>query len=227
MIGLIGSTGLVGTELKKHIRFGLKYTSKTIGQLPLGNFDTVYIAAPSGNRRAAAANPDQDAGSVDIIIEHLKQTQVQRVVLISTVDTQHAPETPYGANRLRLEQAIKSFPKFHILRLCTLIDPNISKNILWDLKNRMYLDTIMGNTQRQYYPLNQLYNDTQAVIAQDIQEINLVSEPVLDKDIVAQFYPELVVSDGTDCVKYNVTNKKQYTISREQILKDIAVYLND
>ena len=91
----------------------------------------------------------------------------------------------------------------------------------------MYLDTIMGNTQRQYYPLNQLYNDTQAVIAQDIQEINLVSEPVLDKDIVAQFYPELVVPDGTDCVKYNVTNKKQYTISREQILKDIAVYLND
>jgi hypothetical protein len=91
----------------------------------------------------------------------------------------------------------------------------------------MYLDTIMGNTQRQYYPLNRLYNDTQAVMAQDIQEINLVSEPVLDKDIVAQFYPELVVPDGTDCAKYNVTNKKQYTISREQILKDIAVYLND
>jgi hypothetical protein len=227
MIGLIGSTGLVGTELKKHIRFGLKYTSKTIGRLSLAKFDTLYISAPSGNRMAAATNPDQDAESVDTIIKHLKETQVQRVVLISTVDTQHAPETPYGANRLRLEQAIKSFPKCHILRLCTLIDSNISKNILWDLKNRMYLDTVMGNTQRQYYPLNRLYNDIQAVMAQDIQEINLVSEPVLDKDIVAQFYPDLVVPDGTDCAKYNITNKKQYTISREQILKDIAVYLND
>jgi hypothetical protein len=227
MIGLIGSTGLVGTELKKHIRFRLKYTSKTIDQFPLAKFDTLYISAPSGNRMAAAADPDHDAESVDIIIKCLSQTQVQRVVLISTVDTQHAPETPYGANRLRLEQAIKSLPKFHILRLCTLIDPNINKNILWDLKNRMYLDTIMGNTQRQYYPLNRLYNDTQAAIAQNIQEINLVSEPVLDKDIVAQFYPDLVVPDGTTCVNYNVTNKKQYTISREQILKDIAAYLND
>ena len=227
MIGLIGSTGLVGTELKKHIRFGLKYTSKTIGQLPLAKFDTLYISAPSGNRRAAAADPARDAASVDTIIKHLKETQVQRVVLISTVDTQHAPETPYGANRLRLEQAIKKFPTFHILRLCTLIDPNINKNILWDLKNRMYLDSIVGNTQRQYYPLNRLYNDIQAVMAQDIQEINLVSEPVSDKDILAQFYPDLVVPNGTDCVKYNVTNKKQYTISREQILKDIAVYLND
>ena len=227
MIGLIGSTGLVGTELKKHIRFGLKYTSKTIGQLPLAKFDTLYISAPSGNRRAAAADPARDAASVDAIIKHLKETQVQRVVLISTVDTQHAPETPYGANRLRLEQAIKKFPTFHILRLCTLIDPNINKNILWDLKNRMYLDSIVGNTQRQYYPLNRLYNDIQAVMAQDIQEINLVSEPVSDKDILAQFYPDLVVPNGTDCVKYNVTNKKQYTISREQILKDIAVYLND
>ena len=227
MIGLIGSTGLVGTELKKHIRFGLKYTSKTIGQLPLAKFDTLYISAPSGNRRAAAADPARDAASVDTIIKHLKETQVQRVVLISTVDTQHAPETPYGANRLRLEQAIKKFPTFHILRLCTLIDPNINKNILWDLKNRMYLDSIVGNTQRQYYPLNRLYNDIQAVMAQDIQEINLVSEPVSDKDILAQFYPDLVVPNGTDYVKYNVTNKKQYTISREQILKDIAVYLND
>jgi hypothetical protein len=85
----------------------------------------------------------------------------------------------------------------------------------------------MGNTQRQYYPLNRLYNDTQAAIAQNIQEINLVSEPILDKDIVAQFYPDLVVPDGTTCVNYNVTNKKQYIISREQILKDIAAYLND
>lgn len=227
MIGLIGSTGLVGTELKKHIRFGLKYTSKTIAQLPLAKFDTLYISAPSGNRMAAAADPDHDAESVDIIIKCLNQTQVQRVVLISTVDTQHAPETPYGANRLRLEQAIKSLPKFHILRLCTLIDPNINKNILWDLKHRMYLDSIVGNTQRQYYPLNRLYNDIQAALIQDIREINLVSEPVLDKDIVAQFYPDLVIPDGITCVNYNVTNKKQYTISREQILKDIAVYLND
>jgi len=227
MIGLIGSTGLVGTELKKHIQFGLKYTSNTIDRLPLTKFDTLYISAPSGNRMAATVNPDQDAESVDTIIKYLKETQVHRVVLISTVDTQHAPETPYGANRLRLEQATRSFANFHILRLCTLIDPNINKNILWDLKNRMYLDTIKGNTQRQYYPLSRLYNDTQAAIAQDIREINLVSEPVLDKDIVAQFYPDLVVPDGKDCANYNITNKKQYTISREQILKDIAAYLND
>lgn len=227
MIGLIGATGLVGGELKKHLQFGLKYTSKTIDRLPDAKFDTLYIAAPSGNRMAAAANPDHDAKSVETIIKYLKETQVQRVVLISTVDTQCAYNTSYGANRLRLEQAVKFFPKAHIVRLCTLIDNNISKNILWDLKNRLYLDTIKGNTQRQYYPLNRLCADIQNVIAQDIQEINLVSEPILDKDIVAQFYPELSVQDDINAANYNITNKKQYTITREQALEAIAVYLND
>ena len=130
VIGLIGGTGLVGGALKKHIRFDLKYTSKTIDCLPNARFNTLYIAAPSGNRLAAATEPENDAESVNSIINYLNQTQVQRVILISTVDTLYAPNTPYGANRLRLEQAIKKFPKWHIVRLCTLVDPDIRKNIL-------------------------------------------------------------------------------------------------
>ena len=75
--------------------------------------------------------------------------------------------------------------------------------------------------------MNRLCADIQNVIAQDIQEINLVSEPILDKDIVAQFYLELSVQDDINAANYNITNKKQYTITREQALEAITVYLND
>lgn len=225
MIGLIGSTGLIGTVLKRDIRFDLKYSSKTINDVCNQSFDTLWIAAPSGSRLAAETDPGNDSAAVDQLIECLGTVQVNRVILISTVDTLHCHDTTYGRNRLRLEQAIQKFNQHHIFRLCTLIDENIRKNLLFDLRNRQYLDNIRGDNTRQWYPLSRLYVDTKTAIDNQRKQTNLVSPPIADREVVEYFFPEQEIQAGQTFKPYNVTDQGQYTVSKEQVFESMAQYL--
>jgi hypothetical protein len=224
MIGLIGSTGLIGTALQRTIEFNALYSSTTVDCVCDTEFDTLWIAAPSGSRLVAVNNPDADTASVDKIIECLSKTQTHRIVLISTVDTVHSPETVYGKNRLRLEQAVKKFPDYYIVRLCTVIDNNIKKNLLFDLKTQQYLDLIKSDTVRQWYPLDNLHQDVQTAIDNRQSETNLVSPPIADHEIVNQFFPELNIASGANGTPYNITNNGNYTVTKQQVFSAMEKY---
>lgn len=230
MNALIGYTGLIGSVLAAGVKVDLTYNSANIDQITQGEFDTVYCAAPSGNRLLANQQSDWDIKNVQHLVNILRTITANRFVLIGSVDAVHAPESVYGSNRLALEHFVQTqFEHCHVIRLCTLIHPNISKNLLFDIKHRRYLDHINGAVIRQYYPLGRLCADIDTVIAHNIVAINLVSEPVSDQEIMQQFCPDVAITN-TPVQSYNLHSADpfgQYVLSRQQVFAQITEYLND
>ena len=82
---------------------------------------------------------------------------------------------------------------------------------------------------RQYYPLSRLCADIDTVIEHDIREINLVSEPISDKEIVQQFCPDIILINAP-AKPYDLHSLEpfgQYVISRQQVFEYVTEYLND
>jgi hypothetical protein len=227
---LIGHTGLVGSVLANGINTDLSYNSANIEQIEHGKFDTVYCAAPSGNRLLANHDPAWDTENIQRLVRSLRTVTANRFVLISSVDAVYTPESAYGSNRLALEHfAQTQFELCHVIRLCTLIHPRITKNLLYDIKHYQYLDRVNGAMIRQYYPLSRLCADIGRVIQHDIRTVNLVSEPVSDRDIIAQFCPDIVTTD-TPVRPYDLHSVEpfgKYVISRQRVLEYVTEYMND
>ena len=229
MLALIGKTGLVGGVLKSSITFDLEYNSSNINDIQGQHFDNLYCAAPSGNRLLASKYPEQDTYNVYSLIENLKTITANRFILISSVDVVHAPESVYGNSRGQLEKFVKTqFSNHHVIRLCTLIHPNIKKNILYDLKHSLYLDKINGKEVRQYYPLHRLIDDIDTVIDHNIQDINFVSEPIENQTIIDRFFPS-VRANSTSCKPYNLSCEKApfgyYNFTKSQTFDYVEQYL--
>jgi len=229
MLALIGSTGLIGGVLKSSLTFDLEYNSSNINDIQGRHFDTVYCAAPSGNRLLASQYPEQDTCNVYSLIENLKTITADRFILISSGDVVVLPESVYGNNRGQLEKFVKTqFDNHHVIRLCTLIHPDIKKNILYDLKHSLYLDQINSKEVRQYYPLHKLIGDINTVIDNNIQDINLVSEPIENQTIIDHFFPGVQVN-STPSKPYNLSCGKlpfgRYNFTKSQTFDYIEQYL--
>ena len=220
-IAVVGN-GLIGKRLQKFVNATHVFDSKQLLDLPLREYSTVYVAAPSGNRIWASQNPGFDQASTGLLIRNLLVTKCERIVLISTGDTQVKPDTGYGKNRLELENAIRGrFENHYIIRLPGLIGNDITKNILYDIKHKTeWADKINGSVKQQWYPLDDLEKDIPAIIEGSERIVNLVSEPILNKDIVDEF------SNGTQinetAVGYDL---KPYKYTKEEIFDQISLYM--
>jgi hypothetical protein len=230
MNALIGHTGLIGSMLAGGVDLDLTYNSANIDQIAHREFDTVYCAAPSGNRLLVSQDPAWDNKNIQRLVDSLRTVRVNRFVLIGSVDAVYAPESAYGGNRLVLEHFVQTqFELCHVIRLCTLIHPKITKNLLYDIRHRQYLDRINGAMVRQYYPLSRLCADIGCVIQHDVRTVNLVSEPVSDQDIITQFCPDVAIPH-TPVRSYDLHSTEpfgKYVISRPQVFEYITEYLND
>lgn len=230
MNALIGHTGLIGSVLAQGIDIDLTYNSANINQIQHQEFDTVYCAAPSGNRLRANREPDWDTENVQRLADNLRTVVANRFVLIGSVDAVYAPNSVYGSNRLALEHfAQTQFEHCYVIRLCTLIHPRISKNLLFDIRHQQYLDRVNGAVVRQYYPLSRLCTDIATVIDHDIREINLVSEPVSDQEMMQRFSPETVLTT-TPVLPYDLHSQApfgQYVLSKSQVFEHVTEYMND
>ena len=235
MNALIGSTGLIGKKLLL-ANVDKQFNSSNINEIANCTFDIVYCAAPSGNRLYANQHPHIDSASVDQLISYLSTVTATTFILISTVDTLYAPNSVYGSNRKKLENFVKHrFPTAHIIRLCTLIDKEITKNVLYDLTNDAYISSINVDHIVQWYPLDRLSNDINTIIKNNIAEINLVSEPIRNKDIIDAFFAHYndQLAPGQQTTPYNITcnhselfgNPGNYTLTKESVFNAIKNYL--
>lgn len=230
MNALIGHSGLIGSVLAAGCEIDLCYNSSNIEQIEHQEFDTVYCAAPSGNRMLANQRPDWDYQNLRQLTDCLRTVQARRFVLIGSVDAVYAPESVYGGNRLALEHfAQTQFELCHVIRLCTLIHPKITKNLLFDIRHQQYLDRINCEMVRQYYPLNRLCQDIETVIAHDIKVVNLVSEPVADSDVIQRFCPDvkMITEPAKPYDLHSTEPFGQYVLTQAQAFEHIAEYLND
>jgi hypothetical protein len=236
MIGLIGYTGLIGQSLINAIHCDFAYNSQNINQLIEHEFDCVYCAAPSSNRIVANTNPEEDLKNIENLISVLKQSKIKKFVLIGTIDTLHLPNSPYGDNRKQLEIFVKQhYTDYHIVRSCLLIDNNIKKNILYDLKNSIYLESINLELKSQWYPLVRLPSDLEIIIKNNVKEINLVSEPIVNKDIITTLFPHLLeqITKSVPTDSYNekcnradlFDNYSPYILLKEHVFSHMQEYL--
>lgn len=220
-IAVVGN-GLIGKRLQQFVNATHVFNSFQLFDLHLEQYDTIYVAAPSGNRIWASQNPHTDQASTGLLIRNLLVAKCRRIVLISTGDTQVRPDTGYGKNRLELENAIRGrFENHYIIRLPGLIGNDITKNILYDIKYKTeWADKINGSIKQQWYPLDDLEKDISAILEGSKRIVNLGSEPILNKDIVDQF------SNGTTvdqtAVEYDL---KPYKYTKEEIFDQISLYL--
>lgn len=197
-VGLIGYTGFVGTNIKNEFKASIEcYNSKNITEIKEEEFSTLYICAIQAKKWWANQNAEEDKALIDDLFEHLKTVKANKVVFISTVDVYQPPlnadeDTPsnkdihaYGANRLYAEEKVKYlFDDVHIIRLQGLVANNLTKNIVFDLKNKNILETINPESAFQWYPLTRLNRDIEKIIEHNIPLINLSVEPVKTQDII-------------------------------------------
>lgn len=223
--GLIGFTGTVGQVLKETMLFDYFYNSNNINNIVRDNVDTVVCAAPTGNRLWVANNIQSDLDNINLLTDILKQIRIKKFILISTVDTLFAT-SGYGVNRKILEDTIKDiFDDYHIIRLPSLISKNIKKNVLFDLKNNMYLSNINPESEIQWCLLDEVSQAISNVINSNLREINLVSEPIKNKEIIDLFFADKKEHIGitpTACQLYNIT-PALYT--KDAIFENIRKYL--
>lgn len=232
---LVGATGLIGKVLYKNLDIDFLFDSKNIADAKNQYFDILYCCAPSGNRLLANQCPDADLENVKNLIAVLKSIKIKKLVLISTVDTQHDPQSPYGNNRLLLEEFTKSLESHHIVRLCSLIDRSINKNVLFDLKHQKFLDHINLDQVMHWYNLSDLPTHLDIIIGNNIKIINLVSEPIQTQEIIDMFFSGLNLKKRQATKPYNLicdhpglcVDKTNYVYTKDQIFHAMKRYLND
>jgi hypothetical protein len=221
-IAIVGE-GLIGKRLAKFVNPTHTFNSKTLLDLPMNDYDTVYIAAPTSNRIWATNNPNFDTASTELLIRTLLATKTRRVVLISTCDTQVNLDTVYGANRLKIENLVKSwFHYYHIIRLPSLIGNDITKNIIYDIKYKTeWCDKINVGTVQQWYILDDLEQDLKEIMSgTSMSTTNLVSEPISNRDIVAKFY-----KPNDEPIIGTTYNLMPYKYTKEEIFDAISLYM--
>jgi hypothetical protein len=220
---LIGGRGTIGRSILDQVSVDLVFNSDNIVHLKNQCINTAYITAPSGNRFFINQNYGQDEDDFQQIKNSLSQCNINQIVLISSVDAVMVPNSRYGHNRADMEAWVQNnFQDYYIVRLSTLIGRHIKKNILFDLTEKKYIDHIDHGAKIQWCILDTLIDQISQAKINNRREINLVSQPIANWEIIQEFFPELYQPPTESKVYYN---QQPYHYTRDQIFNAIRQYL--
>lgn len=205
MDALIGHTGFVGGNLARQHEFAACFNSSNIETIASRSFDTLVFAGAQGKKWWANQNPEADRAGIARALDALTDVRARRCVLISTVDVVPSlagadeafdcaslPNHPYGANRLWLEEMVRSrYPNTLVIRLPALFGPDLRKNIIFDLLHDNMVDKIDPAARFQFYDLTGLWGDIDRTAAAGVDLMHFVTEPILTADILAAFFPDV------------------------------------
>jgi hypothetical protein len=197
---LIGFSGFVGSTLLKQTPFESLYRSTNIGEINGKSFDMVVCAGAPAQKWIANREPEADRAKIEGLITHLKSMTCKTFVLISTVDVFKNPlgvdeDTSvdevglhaYGLHRRLLEKFVENhFTNHLIVRLPGLVGPGLRKNVIFDFLNDNNLHVLDSRGVFQFYPMVNLWSDTQVALNADLQLVHLTAEPIRVADVSAQ-----------------------------------------
>lgn len=188
---LIGHTGFVGSNLLRQRSFDRCYHSTTIDEIRGESFDLLVCAGVRAEKWIANAHPEQDRAGIDRLTDALATVSAGRVVLISTVDVfadpvgpdERTPVTveglhPYGRHRHALERWLGERFATTVLRLPGLYGRGIKKNVIHDFLRNHETERIDSRGVFQFYGLGRLWRDVETALANDLELVHLVTEPV-------------------------------------------------
>lgn len=222
MQALIGSNGTIGQSLLDNMHFDAVFNSDNLQQIAEHAWDLVVCAAPSGNRLAINRAQTQDFQDCVVIARTLAKCNIKQLVLISSVDAETAPDSIYGRNRAWLEQELAKAHNTHVLRLSTLIGHRIKKNVLFDLKHGLFLDSLDRAAELQWCILDDLPRQIDVSLAGAPGVVNVVSEPIKNSEIIDRFFPEITTGRTASTVRYD---QQPYVYAKEHIFSAMEQYL--
>lgn len=249
---LIGYTGFVGGNLIRQANYDICYNSRNIREMTGNSYETVVCSGISATKWVANKNPKSDWAGIQNLLEVLKTIQVNRFILISTIDVYphttdldenydcHLVENhAYGHHRLAVEDfCAKNFKLTTTVRLPGLFGSGIKKNIIYDLLNDNCLESINPESWFQYYDLCNLWKDIQRTINRNITLVNLFTEPLKSATIIERFFPEKVKHIGSNPVNSVTYDLKTchshvwgrsdgYIQGREEVLRNMGEFIRE
>lgn len=208
MIGIVGYSGFVGSNLLQFYKFDKFYNSKNFEEAKNTHFDILYFCGIPAVKWHANKYPDHDFETINRIKTILNTITCNKIILISTIDVYEITDIgkthgstlnedydcnfeinhTYGRNRYLFEKFISDrFQNHHIIRLPALFGKGLKKNIIYDLIHNNQIENIPYNSAFQWYNLDRLSSDIDIVVKNNIKVCNLFTEPLDTKDIIQIF----------------------------------------
>ncbi len=247
---IIGYNGFVGSNILLNKNMTDKYNSKNINKIKGRSYDLIISTGFSGTKFIINKNPYDDILNIKNQKKLLSSVKAQRIVHISTIDVYDRKKNVdekskinsskldnYGSNRRDIENfIISNFNKYHIIRLPMLFGHNLNKNILFDLIKKKFIHNIPYYSTLQWYNVQNLWKDIKIIIDNNIDIINLVSEPIRTKLIIDKFFnyknEELNLEKKIDTEIKSIhsskfSKKNNYLYSKFEILKDLEIFIKN
>lgn len=191
-IGVIGSTGFVGSNLMNQVGPADGYNSKNIEDIAGREYDILFCAGARAEMWRINQDPEPDRANNQRLMDNMASAKVKHLVLISTVGVYPNPIVgvdedsvidesklpPYGVHHLELERFCQANFDTTVVRLPGLFGEGIKKNIVFDFMHDNNLDQIHADSVYQFYYLGRLWADIQAVMAAKLPLVNFATEPV-------------------------------------------------
>ena len=251
MDGIIGHTGFVGSNLIKSMKFDYMYNTKNISQISEHEYNLLVCSGIPSLKWYANKYPKEDLENIDKLIECLDDVNCENFVLISTIDVYEETfnnqshvkcsenHHSYGRNRHHAEIELKKIfgDKLVILRLPAVFGNNLKKNVLYDLMNNELYGRLNLCDKYQWYDVRELWKDIDFVLKDKFKffvELNLFSEPIVLKEIVDKFFPNIDSSklyyDCDDAIKYDLTTNyfiNNYWYCKNTVFRKMKNYLHE
>jgi hypothetical protein len=198
---LIGYTGFVGSNIAAAHDFTDCYSTANISDIHGRSYDLVVSAATRADSHRINQNGPADLAEIEDYIAVLSRVNAAQLVLISTVCIYPggtAPDestplnadrlTPYGANRLYMEETLSERFNTLALRLPQLYGIGLKKGIMYDLLNDYRIEFIRPEGRFQYYDLRRLWSDTERALQAGLRTLNIATPPLTSARVAAECF---------------------------------------
>jgi hypothetical protein len=200
-VGLIGYTGLVGSNLAWQRDFDRSYNSSNIGEIRGERFDLLVNAGVSAVKWKANEEPERDREAILGLWRELERVEAGVFVQISTLDVMprgtvyedtpidESRLEPYGRNRLELERLVAArFPRRLVVRLPHIFGPGLKKGFVYDLLHSNALHLTDRRDVFQPYDLGRLWRDLEAFLELGWEVANLATEPISAEELAREAF---------------------------------------
>ena len=244
---LIGSTGVVGGTLLRQTTFDEAVHRPTIDRIAGHRYDLVVCAGAPAVKWKANQEPEADAANLGRLQRHLDTITADHFILVSTIDVYPNPQdvdettaidpaagSAYGRHRFALEEYVRArFPRHNIVRLPALFGQGLKKNVIYDALNDHMVDAISPDAVFQWYPLSRLWHDLEAIRAAGLPTVNVATEPLPVRDLLAVLDVDPRRCKGTAVAHYDMQTRYadllggrgRYLVSRDQILEALEAFV--
>jgi hypothetical protein len=198
---LIGYSGFVGSNLAAAHDFTDHYNSRNIGDIAGQSYDLVVSAFGRADSHRINTHGEQDLAEIEDFLALLASVDTAKLVVVSTVcvypggtspdettPLDPAGLTPYGANRLHMEQALAQRFDTLVLRLPQLYGIGLKKGIVYDLLNSYRVEHIRPDGLFQYYDLRRLWADTEVALAAGLEALNAATPALSSARVAAECF---------------------------------------